>query len=1592
MRSVLFGLSLLLAVQLVAEAQITSTFDIDADGWTLSDNNNSDPQTVNYFSTGGNPGGYVSATKTSSGQPYFWTSPGQFNGNVAYFSYGQDLTFDLQINHVPTIHSPVGDVHIKTPSGFVLVLNLPTFPAQAPAWSSHTVRLDETAGWRIGSLAGPLATKAQLLQYLSGVASFRVNIKYNSGVTTFTGAIDNVVLNQRTISAAPTISSITPTSGKPGESITINGNNFDPTPSNNVVFFGAQTGIVISASATSLTVTVPQGATYGKLNIINKTSGLSTSSLEPFLPSFNNGGRIIPASFDPKSDITLSGNYGGVSIADLDGDGWSDLMVANQTGNSLSLYRNLGTGGDLTVASFASPLVISGIGNQSGLYTKDLDNDGMLDIVSNYSTGFVMSFATLHNTSTPGNLSFETAELWAGLVYSGFLSEPFDVDGDGLIDLIAQHGNGSVAPDFWIAQNISVPGNIEFGFSIAFFGNTLDAGAGVTHGDLDGDNKCDLVIKSGFGGSFSIVKNNSSPGVISFGTPVTFASVSSQGDIAVADLNLDGKNDLAWKNGFSNDDVHIRINTNSGGALTVADFSTEIILDSDVTNYGSLSLGDMNGDGKVDILATDNEDVGIFENVYTGGVFDATAFVQAYRFQGNGIYTYPEDAVAGDLNGDGRPDIVVGITNVSPNRLSIYENKNIHTPVISLNTVSPLQGPVGSTVTITGNYFSTTLSENKVHFGDVNAMVLTATETELTVTVPPGASYSPVRVTRDQFTASYHLPFAPTFSSGVTFDNTHFAPPIEFTLTAADYDIDAADLNEDGKPDVIAEGNSNRTYLFRNTHTTGAISMSSLLPDDSITTTPTQNARLVDLNGDNKPDFVATNGVFRNISVGSEINFEALTNMGGTLTIHAADFNHDGKTDYVGSDGTTNINVFENRMRQGTGPFISGGNYNSLSANINFAKPAAAGGAIAADFDNDGYADIACGNGGTDNITVWRNNGTYRLETTSFTSVGNIATGDNPGRLYTGDLDVDGKMDIMLYHGAGTSATMISIFHNQSTPGNIVFNRVDLTNPSNSTVAHIDDLDGDGKPEIITTSESGNQFSIFKNVHTAGPLTSASFAAPFNTTVTAPRGLTTADLNLDGKPEIIITRAAGFLVVYENLIPLALPLSITITQQPSDVTVCEGVVATFSTAATGTTNITYQWQYSSDDINYVDITDNAQYAGTTTNTLTINTIGEVGESRFRCRINGDFASEVVSNDEGLFVLALPNQPAVSGNSICGTGSVQLSASGSSDGQYRWYPSATGPGFTGEVNSTFTTPVIAATTSFYVSIHDGTCESSRVEVVATVNTPPIKPSITASVPPVGNAISVCSTTTFTLSAPVGFEYLWSDGSTTQQISVTASGSYSVVVSVAGCASQASDAIDVTIIPAPCTNMPPVITSTPVTTAVGSTVTLDLLALITDPDNNLVTTSLAIAQGPASGAPAIINNGVLEINYSGIAFTGSDLITIEVCDTFGECTQQQMQIEVIGEIEIYNALSPNGDGLNDFFYIQYIDSLPSTRENKVSIYNRWGDLIFEMEDYDNDTRSFVGLSKEGNEIPSGIYFYKIEFASGRAALTGYLNLKR
>jgi gliding motility-associated-like protein/uncharacterized delta-60 repeat protein len=355
----------------------------------------------------------------------------------------------------------------------------------------------------------------------------------------------------------------------------------------------------------------------------------------------------------------------------------------------------------------------------------------------------------------------------------------------------------------------------------------------------------------------------------------------------------------------------------------------------------------------------------------------------------------------------------------------------------------------------------------------------------------------------------------------------------------------------------------------------------------------------------------------------------------------------------------------------------------------------------------------------------------------------------------------------------------------------------------------------------------------------------------------------------------------------------------------------------------------------------------------------------------------------------------PAAPSVVPGSVCGAGVVTLHANGGANGQYRWYITATGGSpINGEVNSIFTTPSLNSTTSYFVSIHNGACEGPRAEIVASVTTIPLAP--------VANGTTVCANTSATLSASGSTDgnYRWYSGGHTlipNQFNhtlitppISAGTSYFVSVVADGCESVLTEVV--VNVNSCSVNVPPTISATTLVTQIGGVITLDLLSLIDDVDGNIDVGSLTVLSQPSSGASAMINNGELTLDYTGTSFSGMDQLTVQVCDDENSCSEAVISIEVIGDVIVYNAISPNGDGLNDILRIQYIEIIEETKMNKVTIFNRWGDRVFEVNDYDNLNRVFNGTSDNGKELPTGTYFYSIRFASGRESKTGYLYLNR
>jgi gliding motility-associated-like protein len=92
----------------------------------------------------------------------------------------------------------------------------------------------------------------------------------------------------------------------------------------------------------------------------------------------------------------------------------------------------------------------------------------------------------------------------------------------------------------------------------------------------------------------------------------------------------------------------------------------------------------------------------------------------------------------------------------------------------------------------------------------------------------------------------------------------------------------------------------------------------------------------------------------------------------------------------------------------------------------------------------------------------------------------------------------------------------------------------------------------------------------------------------------------------------------------------------------------------------------------------------------------------------------------------------------------------------------------------------------------------------------------------------------------------------------------------------------------------------------------------------------------------------------------------------------------------EVTVYNAVSPNGDRSNDYLRIENIENY---FPNKFSLFNRWGDKMFEIENYDNDERAFRERSNlyGDRELETGTYFYVLVLPEGES-LRGYIAVKK
>ena len=175
----------------VGVAQVSSTFDTDAEGWVAAGDF---AAPLTWSATEGNPGGTVSILDATIGGVTYFVAPAKFLGNHSD-SYGKTLTFDLrQVIGAPNQFD--SDDVLLFGAGLTLAYDTPVNPAVDGSWTSYTVPLSE-AGWHVGGIGGVAATQTEMQSVLAALTGLRIRAEYQTGGDT--DFLDNVNLEGATL-------------------------------------------------------------------------------------------------------------------------------------------------------------------------------------------------------------------------------------------------------------------------------------------------------------------------------------------------------------------------------------------------------------------------------------------------------------------------------------------------------------------------------------------------------------------------------------------------------------------------------------------------------------------------------------------------------------------------------------------------------------------------------------------------------------------------------------------------------------------------------------------------------------------------------------------------------------------------------------------------------------------------------------------------------------------------------------------------------------------------------------------------------------------------------------------------------------------------------------------------------------------------------------------------------------------------------------------------------------------------------------------------------------------------------------------------
>lgn len=298
------------------------------------------------------------------------------------------------------------------------------------------------------------------------------------------------------------------------------------------------------------------------------------------------------------------------------------------------------------------------------------------------------------------------------------------------------------------------------------------------------------------------------------------------------------------------------------------------------------------------------------------------------------------------------------------------------------------------------------------------------------------------------------------------------------------------------------------------------------------------------------------------------------------------------------------------------------------------------------------------------------------------------APGSSGLNLIIEDIDGDGLVDVSgtcnAIFNPPSNGKYVNIWQNIGTATNPLFAApvVDTVGIFANSLA-VDDIDGDGKLDLLTCDANDYQISIIRNFSNPGPVSTANLQAPVTLSTPNPCWRNRiADFDNDGKPDMAMVSTFNQIIIYRNSPPPLL--------SPSPLIVCENGLAKMFVASVHNPMSSYRWQQSVGNAPFSNLQQNSTFSGVYSDTLSINVVGgTLNGSVYRC-ITYPSGNVKYSKPDTLYAFSLPPF------NITYLGGTLSAVAGYSN--YQWYrngvaiPGATADSFIPTLNGSYTVQV------------------------------------------------------------------------------------------------------------------------------------------------------------------------------------------------------------------------------------------------------------------------------------------------------------